>query len=658
MKTISNLYAPGTVHAKRIDTDALFIDDDAVCRFTGLLDRTARYIADFQLMDPVHWARFVNQFKIHSDNDGAWRGEYWGKMMRGAAFTYAYLRDPALYQAMTDTVEDMLTAIDDQGRISTCSVAHEFRGWDIWCRKYVLLGMQYFLEVCTDDDLKSRILASMMRQVDYIRSKIGPKSEGKTPITEATRNWRGMNSSSLLEPVVRLYDLTGERRFLDFAQYIVDEGGTSIENVFELAYKNTTDPYQFPITKAYETISCFEGLLEYYRATGIEKYRQAVVNFARRIMQTDVTIIGSCGCTHELFDHSTARQTERYEGVMQETCVTVTWMKFCTQLLALTGDPAFADCIEQSLYNAYLGAVNTEKIVDRDLILKRYPDAVLEPLPFDSYSALLPGTRGRGIGGLQQMPDKHYYGCCACIGAAGIGLIGKMSILRSHSGVALNLYIPGTIETRTPSGQPLTLRIETAYPADGRIAVSLALAQPESFDLALRIPAWSEQNALTVNGEAAHVTPGYTTLTRAWHTGDTIVLTLDMRARVIHPIRYGRDVIFNRNCWQYDYLLPNVVDESPESKYHIALRRGPLTLARDARLDGTVDEAVDIAYDVDGVVALEPSAQPGFDTQVTYRVPQRNGSSFTVIDYASAGKTWDETSKYGCWLPTREYWRK
>ena len=220
MKTISNLYAPGTVHAKRIDTDALFIDDDAVCRFTGLLDRTARYIADFQLMDPVHWARFVNQFKIHSDNDGAWRGEYWGKMMRGAAFTYAYLRDPALYQAMTDTVEDMLTAIDDQGRISTCSVAHEFRGWDIWCRKYVLLGMQYFLEVCTDDDLKSRILASMMRQVDYIRSKIGPKSEGKTPITEATRNWRGMNSSSLLEPVVRLYDLTGDQRYRDAIETI------------------------------------------------------------------------------------------------------------------------------------------------------------------------------------------------------------------------------------------------------------------------------------------------------------------------------------------------------------------------------------------------------------------------------------------------------
>ena len=67
--------------------------------------------------------------------------------------------------------------------------------------------------------------------------------------------------------MVRLFDLTGEKKYLDFARYIVEEGGTSIANVFELAYADKTDPYQYPITKAYELISCFEGLLEYYRAT-------------------------------------------------------------------------------------------------------------------------------------------------------------------------------------------------------------------------------------------------------------------------------------------------------------------------------------------------------------------------------------------------------
>ena len=58
-------------------------------------------------------------------------------------------------------------------------------------------------------------------------------------------------------------------------------------------------PYQYPVTKAYEMMSCFEGLLEYYRETGIEKYKQAVINFADMVLESDFTIIGSCGCTHE-----------------------------------------------------------------------------------------------------------------------------------------------------------------------------------------------------------------------------------------------------------------------------------------------------------------------------------------------------------------------
>ena len=57
-------------------------------------------------------------------------------------------------------------------------------------------------------------------------------------------------------------------------------------------------------------------------------------------MEEEISIIGCSGCTHELFDHTAVRQTQTdYEGIVQETCVTVTWMKFCMQLLTLTGDP-------------------------------------------------------------------------------------------------------------------------------------------------------------------------------------------------------------------------------------------------------------------------------------------------------------------------------
>ena len=68
----------------------------------------------------------------------------------------------------------------------------------------------------------------MCEQIDYIISKIGPKEDGKKPITSATRHWRGLNSSSILEPVVRLYSITGKKSYFDFAEYIVNEGGMDI----------------------------------------------------------------------------------------------------------------------------------------------------------------------------------------------------------------------------------------------------------------------------------------------------------------------------------------------------------------------------------------------------------------------------------------------
>lgn len=130
-KAIETLYEHGTVNEKRVDTDRLFTDMGAECAFTGILDKTIRFVEDFQLLDSDNWARFVNQFKVRTDSENnGWRGEYWGKMMRGAAFTYAYTRDEKLYKALCDTVEDMLTAEDEFGRISSFTVPTEFHGWD------------------------------------------------------------------------------------------------------------------------------------------------------------------------------------------------------------------------------------------------------------------------------------------------------------------------------------------------------------------------------------------------------------------------------------------------------------------------------------------------------------------------------------------------
>ena len=626
--------------SKKVD---VFIQEkDTKYDFKGIVDESIRHIERVQLLKSELWNRFVNQYRIEADSDGGWRGEYWGKMMRGATFVYSYTRNKDLYDILHKTVEDMMDSADDFGRISTYPVDSEFDAWDLWTRKYVLLGMQYFMEICNEDDFNKKITESMQRQVDYIISKIGPAEEGKKPITSATNAWGGLNSSSILEPIMKLYNITKEKRYLDFAEHIVNEGGADIVNIFDLAYDNKLYPYQYPVTKAYEMTSCFEGLLEYYKITGNEKHKESVINFANRILESDFTIIGCCGCAGECLDNSTVSQTNsNNHEVMQETCVTVTMMKFFYNLNCFTGDPKYADAFERSMYNAFLGAINTENSIGKldDTAMQNCSDVKIEPLPFDSYSPLTAGTRGMGTGGMRVMSDNHYYGCCACIGAAGNGLTPKMSLLSSKDGLVINLYISGKVSTKTKTGNNVTIDIQTEYPKNGDIKIKIEPEREEEFDILLRNPSWSKTTALSVNGVDSSINDGYIHIRKLWNKNDIIELKLDMRTEAIYPMTYGAQMLMN---------------EPISEQNHIALRRGPLILAQENRLGYNVDDPVSIIVNDEGYVDVEMPIEDiaPYKHIIEVRVPLINGNSMTVTDYASAGKLWTEESKMAAWMLT------
>ena len=117
---IQKIYADDLVNSKRKDTDIFFIDDTAENKYSGILENAMRFVEKAQLLDVELWKRFVTQYKERTDSaDRGWRGEYWGKMMRGAAFVYSYTKNEELYKVITDTVKDMLTSEDELGRIST-----------------------------------------------------------------------------------------------------------------------------------------------------------------------------------------------------------------------------------------------------------------------------------------------------------------------------------------------------------------------------------------------------------------------------------------------------------------------------------------------------------------------------------------------------------
>ena len=81
------LYPNNSAYAPRLGRDSFFMDPALRAKITGRMGETLSFLTEFQLLHPDMWARFVRQFKDHTDvDDRGWRGEYWGKMMRGATF--------------------------------------------------------------------------------------------------------------------------------------------------------------------------------------------------------------------------------------------------------------------------------------------------------------------------------------------------------------------------------------------------------------------------------------------------------------------------------------------------------------------------------------------------------------------------------------------
>lgn len=632
-----------TTMKKKVTADVLRMPQNLKCENKGVAGNVIRFLNTEQLLKRDLWKRFVEQYRQpDADANNGWRCEYWGKMMMGGCFICQVNKDDALYAVLEETVCDMLETQREDGRISTYAENHQFRGWDLWGRKYVMLGMEYFLEFCKDEKLAERIKKSLCNQMDAILQYLG---DGKTPVCDASDNYRGLNSSSILEAVVRLYRLSGNVKYLQFAQHIVDCGGTSICDIFERAYQDKFYPYQYPMTKAYEMISCFEGLIEYWRVTGDEKCKTAALRFTDRLLESDFTVIGSCGCTHEFLDHSTVRQANELAGpLMQETCVTVSIMKMLWQVMQLTGDAKYAEAFERSFYNAYLGSINTEKNLQSG-IMEEFPELIHEPLPFDSYSPLTAGYRGRATGGFQIMSDGHYYGCCACIGATGSGLFEKMQLMENDEGLALLLYEAGRMEAITPGGQKVKLSLETNYPSDGRVNISVSLAKPESFSLWLRIPAWSKKSTLLMEGIESVVQPGFLKLEHEWKDGEHLELTFERDIKILRPIPYGRDVLMTGMVWEKDYAIP-VYEEEPENMVqHLAIQVGPLMMAAEQKNGWNPEDIIDLNM----CVAKEPRGEHLCEVDLL----QKDGTSIALTAYADAGKQWGSNDVIAVWLRCR-----
>jgi len=547
----------------------------------------------------------------HKEETRLWQTEFWGKWIQSAIAAYDYNHDPDLLKKINDAVSGLLSTQMPDGYIGNYSDAAALKNWDIWGRKYTLLGLLAYYDITGDKN----VLAASRRLADHLLTQVGP---GKADIVR-TGNFRGMPSSSILEPMVSLYRHTGDIRYLDFAKYIVQQWETPDgPRLISLALAGIPVSGRFPQPaswwsyengqKAYEMMSCYDGLLDLYKVTGEPSYLKAVEMAVRDIIDEEINIAGS-GSAFECWYKGAKYQDEPTYHTM-ETCVTMTWMKLCFNLLRVTGNPDYADEIEKSTYNALLASMK----YDGSMIAKYSP---------------MGGIRHEG----EEQCGMHI-NCCNANGPRAFMMLPRFAVMNGSDGIYINIYCKGEAIIPYNSKNKVTITQTTDYPVSDKIEIAINPDKPGTFTIALSIPAWSKNTTLTINGQGVtDVAPGsYEKITRIWNKGDRIELKLDLRARLVAMAG------------------------------HQAIIRGPVVLARDARFkDGFIYESA-VVREQDGYIDLKPSASKPAEVWMSFTAPLvlgtdledefKNPKQVSFCDFASAGNTWGEDSRYLVWIPT------
>ncbi len=467
-----------------------------------------------------------------------WIGEHLAKFIDAATNAWASSSDARLKAKLDRAVRELLATQLHDGYLGTYVEADRFKDyggktiepsekeplWDVWAHKYNMIALLNYHQRTGDGPS----LAASRRIGDLLISRYGP---GRTSISH--NDWHmGMANTSVLEPMARLYRLTRDTRYLDFCRYIVsswdEPGGPRILSAL-MSSGRVTDVGN---AKAYEMTSNFVGLLELYQATGDGTYLQPVLRAWSDIVANRLYLTGSAswGELHRR-DHLL-----RADGRVGEGCVTTTWMQVNLKLLELTGEGKYADELERTIFNALLAA--------------QHPEAgtICYFLPLDGskqYGAVSQG--GPGVS------------CCTSSVPRGLTLMPSAAWGVRDTGVAVNLFVPGTARLTLPAGE-VTVTSETSFPVEGAVTLTVRVRSPSRFPLYVRAPSWSPSIEVRAGDRAwTNVHNGYVEVDRTWRDGDTVNVRLD--------------------------LTPTVVSGAPTYPDRVAVVRGPQLLVADETLN-------------------------------------------------------------------------
>lgn len=463
------------------------------------------------------------------------------KWIEAASYALATDPDPALEALLDEVVELVVSAQQPDGYLNTHFIASDpamrwknLRDWhELYCAGHLMEGAVAHAETTGS----TRLLDALSRYADHIDGQFG-REEGKK---------RGYGGHPEIElALVRLYQATGQQRYLNLARYFVEERGQPDPHYYDVeARARGEDPAKF-WAKSYE----------YNQSHVPVREQQKVVGHAVRAMYLfsgvadlaaeldDESLLETC---RRLWDNLTGKRmyitggigpsrhnegfTEDYdlpdESAYAETCATIGMVLWNQRLLQFAGTaglpPAsrFADLVERGLYNGFLSGVSldgTGFFYDNPLASR----------------------------GAHHREPWFYCPCCPPNVARVLASLGQYIYSTGEAALWVHQFAGSQSEVILDD-QLVRVTQTTAYPWDGTVTLTVQPEAPQTFTLHLRLPGWCEQVKLEVNGqavEAAALEPatGYFAIRREWQPGDSVTYRMEMPPRAVFANRSVRDL--------------------------------------------------------------------------------------------------------------------
>lgn len=483
----------------------------AMCETTG---RIAAFDLKWKRGDP-------NPPHIFWDSDVA-------KWIEAAAYSLAAHPDPELDALLDSVIARIAKAQQRDGYLNTHYIVFERarldKRWTNLRDNHELYCAGHLIEaaVAHYQATGKRVLLDVMcRYADYIDSVFG-RGRGKL------RGYCGHEEIELA--LVKLYHVTGERRYLKLAQYFVDERGRK-PHYFDIeARRRGEDPARFrfrtyeynqshiPVREqsvvtghAVRAMYLYSAMADLAGETGDASLLAACERIWHSVVDERMYLTGGIGpsASNEGF---TVAYDLPDETAYAETCAAVGMVFWNHRMLQFDGNGKYADVMERALYNGTISGVS------------------------------LDGTRFFYENPLASRGDHHrqpWFDCACCPPniARLIASVGGYFYSTGENSVWAHLYAAG--EAEFPDWG-ITIEQTTDYPWEGKVTLRLTVDEPKRFALHLRIPGWCTKYALEVNQSPIsnlRSRNGYVAITRTWRTGDTVILDLDMPVQLVraHP---------------------------------------------------------------------------------------------------------------------------